>query len=115
LVTDNPGTVMRKRIDTLFRQKGASLNIRLETPNIVIACELTAHVLCVSVLDRYVARSSMKPGMVIRPLSPQLTLRYVFFFPRWRTRTQAVNRLAELVELSADRANETARSALDAG
>lgn len=103
LVINSPRTVMRQRIDALFRKRGVSPNIRLETPNGVIACELAARGLGISVADGFVARSSMRPDMVIRPFSPRLTLDYVFFFPRWRTRTQSVNRLAELIALSANR------------
>lgn len=103
LVINSPRTVMRQRIDALFRKKGSSPNIRLETPNGVIACELAARGLGVSIADGFVARSSMRPDMVIRPFLPKLTLDYVLFFPRWRTRTQSVNRLAELIALSAQR------------
>lgn len=106
LVINSPRTVMRQRIDALFRKKGASPNIRLETPNGVIACELAARGLGVSIADGFVARSSMRPDMVIRPFSPKLTLEYVLFFPRWRTRTQSVNRLAELITLSAQRVSD---------
>ncbi|MEQ8903454.1 MAG: LysR family transcriptional regulator [Roseovarius sp.] len=106
LVINSPRTVMRQRIDALFRKKGASPNIRLETPNGVIACELAARGLGVSIADGFVARSSMRPDMVIRPFSPKLTLDYVLFFPRWRTRTQSVNRLAELITLSAQRVSD---------
>jgi len=106
LVINSPRTVMRQRIDALFRKKGASPNIRLETPNGVIACELAARGLGVSIADGFVARSSMRPDMVIRPFSPKLTLEFVLFFPRWRTRTQSVNRLAELITLSAQRVSD---------
>ncbi|WP_152496151.1 LysR family transcriptional regulator [Roseovarius sp. THAF8] len=109
LVINSPRTVMRQRIDALFRRKGASPNIRLETPNGVVACELAARGLGVSVSDGFVARSSIRPNMVIRPFVPKLTLEYVIFFPRWRTRTPAINRLAELILLSAKRVNEGAQ------
>jgi len=106
LVINSPRTVMRQRIDALFRKKGTSPNIRLETPNGVVACELAARGLGISISDGFVARSNMRPGMVIRPFSPKLTLEYVMFFPRWRTRTSSVRRLAELIALSAHQVNE---------
>lgn len=105
LIINSPRTVMRQRVDALFRKKGTTPNIRLETPNGVVACELAARGLGVTVSDGFVARSSMRPNMVILPFTPKLTLEYVIFFPRWGTRTPSVNRLANLILLSADRVN----------
>ena len=106
LIINSPRTVMRHRIDALFRKKGITPNIRLETPNGTVACEFAARGLGVSISDGFVARSSMSPNMVIRPFVPKITLDYVIFFPRWRTRTPLINRLAELIVLSAKRVNE---------
>jgi len=55
------------------------------------------------IADGFVARSSLKPGMVLRPFEPAIELTYVFIFPKWQARTQTVNRLAKLIREAAQR------------
>ncbi|MEB8386573.1 LysR family transcriptional regulator [Rhodobacteraceae bacterium KMM 6894] len=103
LVINSPRTVMRQRIDALFRKIDVTPNIRLETPNGVIACELAARGLGVAVADGLVARSWLKPGMVYRPFTPTIRLEYIFFFPKSRPKSPSVTRMAELIRASAKR------------
>ncbi|MEF2553483.1 LysR family transcriptional regulator [Aurantimonas sp. A2-1-M11] len=102
LVANAPRTVMRQCLDTAFRRIGATPRIRLETPNGVVACELAARGLGVAVADGFVARSSYKPGMAIRPFEPAIELDYVFIFPRWQARTGVVDELATLIRNAAE-------------
>jgi DNA-binding transcriptional LysR family regulator len=101
LVANAPRTVMRQRLEAVFREAGIEPWIRLETPNGKVACELAARGLGVAVADGFVARSSLKPGMVIRPFEPAIELAYVFIFPGWQRRTPAVDRLVSLVRAAA--------------
>jgi len=103
LVANAPRTVMRQRLEAAFRSIGAKPNIRLETPNGLVACELAGRGLGLAVADGFVARSSLKPGMVIRPFEPAIELSYILIFPRWKDRTQAVRRLAALIREAAQR------------
>jgi len=103
LVANAPRTVMRQRIEAAFRNIGVKPRIRLETPNGLVACELAGRGLGLAVADGFVARSSLKPGMVIRPFEPAIELTYVFIFPKWQARTQIVNRLATLIREAAER------------
>lgn len=106
LVANAPRTVMRQRLEAIFCQAGRQPKIRLETPNGQIACELAARGLGVAVADGFVARSSLKQGMVMRPFEPSIDLDYVLIFPRWQARTAAVDRLSSLVRAAAVRAAE---------
>jgi DNA-binding transcriptional LysR family regulator len=101
LVFNAPRTVMRQRLDALFRKIGVTPNIRLETPKGVIACELAARGLGIAVADGFVARSCLHPDMVMRPFTPTIRLEYVFFFPQTRARTPTVTRIVELMRASA--------------
>lgn len=103
LIANAPRTVMRQCIEAAFRKIGAKPKIRLETPNGLVACELAGRGIGLAVADGFVARSSLKPGMVIRPFEPAIELAYVFIFPKWRDRTRTVTRLAELVREAAQR------------
>lgn len=101
LVANAPRTVLRQCIEAAFRRIDRQPRIRLETPNGQVACELAGRGLGVAVADGFVARSSLKPGMVIRPFEPAIELPYVFIFPKWQDRTRSVNRLASLVREAA--------------
>jgi DNA-binding transcriptional LysR family regulator len=101
LVANAPRTVLRQCIEGVFRKIGKQPKIRLETPNGQVACELAGRGLGVAVADGFVARSSLKPGMVTRPFEPAIELPYVFIFPRWQARTRSVNRLASLIREAA--------------
>ena len=103
LVANAPRTVMRQCLEAAFRKIGAKPKIRLETPNGLVACELAGRGLGLALADGFVARSSLKPGMVIRPFEPAIELPYVFIFPNWQARTRTVNRLATLVREAAQR------------
>ncbi|MCB8836109.1 LysR family transcriptional regulator [Aurantimonas sp. VKM B-3413] len=103
LVANAPRTVVRQHIDAAFRKIGRQPTIRLETPNGQVACELAGRGLGVAIADGFVARSSLKPAMVIRPFEPPIELRYVFIFPKWQPRTPSVNRLASLIREAARR------------
>jgi DNA-binding transcriptional LysR family regulator len=101
LVANAPRTVMRQALDLTFRRMGATPRVRLETPNGVVACELAARGLGVAIADGFVARSSFKPGMAIRPFEPAIKLDYVFIFPRGQARAAVVDELATLIRKEA--------------
>ena len=96
-------TVMRQLLEAGFRKIGATPTVRLETPNGAVACELAARGLGIALADGFVARSNMRPGLVARRFIPRTTLGYVLMFPTAQKRTAAVDRLAELVRLTARR------------
>ncbi|MFY0734766.1 MULTISPECIES: LysR family transcriptional regulator [Aurantimonas] len=101
LIANAPRTVMRQSLDAAFRKIDATPTIRLETPNGIVACELAGLGVGVAVADGFVARSSLKPGMVIRPFEPAIELHYVFILPKWQARTPTINRLTSLVRSAA--------------
>ncbi|MEX2519232.1 MAG: LysR family transcriptional regulator [Paracoccaceae bacterium] len=97
LVGNSPRTVLRQRMEALFREAGVKPNIRLETPNGVVACDLAARGLGVTVADGFVALSSKRPGMAIRRFEPTIMLDYVFLFPKSQPDLRVIRRLAALV------------------
>ncbi|UOM34387.1 LysR family transcriptional regulator [Acuticoccus sp. I52.16.1] len=103
LIANSPRTVMRQTLEAAFRRIGAEPDIRFETPNGQIACEMAARGPGLAVADGFVARSSLQPGMVIRPFEPTIRLGYVMMFPKFQTRTPLLTRLAGLIRQNAER------------
>ncbi|MFD2854679.1 LysR substrate-binding domain-containing protein [Seohaeicola zhoushanensis] len=101
LVMNSPRTVLRQRIDTLFREHGAKPRVRLETPNGTVGCDLAARGLGVTISDGFVALSSMRPGMAIRRFEPAIILEYVFLFPKSQPELAVVKRLAQMIGAAA--------------
>ncbi|RAI00860.1 LysR family transcriptional regulator [Acuticoccus sediminis] len=101
LIANSPRTVMRQTLEAAFRRIRAEPNIRFETPNGLIACELAGRGPGLAVADWFVARSSIRPGTVVRPFEPTIELGYVLMFPKFQKRTPTVDRLAALIRESA--------------
>lgn len=102
LVANSPRTLLRQRVEMLFREAGVKPNIRLETPNGLVACDLAARGLGVAVADGFVALSSQRPGMAIRRFEPAIMLEYVFLFPKGQPELAIAQRLSALVRAAAE-------------
>ena len=74
-----------------------STNIRYETTNGLIACELAAQGLGVALSDLFVAISSGATDLLIRPLDEEILLEYGFLYPIGKTKSTAVSMFAEAV------------------
>lgn len=101
LIATSSRSVLRQRLDQAFREIGRLPDIRFETPNGLIACQLAARGIGVCVADAFIAHSSLRPGVVIRPFLPQIDMRYVFLFPTGQPRSPVVRRLADEIRVRA--------------
>lgn len=101
LIATSPRSVLRQRLDHLLRKFDLSPQIAFETPNGLIACQLADRGLGVAIADGFVARSSLRPGLVMRHFEPTIQLRYVMLYPRSKPRSAAVLKLSDLIRSSA--------------
>lgn len=102
LIATSPRSVLRQRLDHLFREYGLSPTIAFETPNGLIACQLAGRSLGVTVADGFIARSSLRPGLVMRRFEPTIQLRYVLLYPKGAPRSEAVLKLSRLIRSFAE-------------
>lgn len=107
LIATSARSVLRQRLDELLRQAGLSPRIAFETPNGLIACQLAGRGLGVAVADGFIARSSLRPDLVMRRFEPTIELGYVLLYPKGVARSPTVERLSALIRASARRQLET--------
>lgn len=101
-IATSPRSVLRQRLDQLFREYALSPAIAFETPNGLIACQLAGRDLGVTVADGFIARSSLRPGLVMRRFEPTIQLRYVLLYPKGAPRSKAVQELTRLIRSFAE-------------
>jgi DNA-binding transcriptional LysR family regulator len=97
LVATHSRSLLRQHLERLFREKKRTANIRYETTNGLIACELAAQGLGVALSDLFVAISSGAPNLMIRPIYEEIPLEYGFLYPIGKTKSIAANVFADAV------------------
>lgn len=97
LVLTSARSVLRQCLDAAFSKIKVTPQIKFETPNGLIACQLAARGIGVTVADGLIAHSSLRPGMIVRQFKPAIRMRYAFLFPKWQPRSASVSRLASLI------------------
>lgn len=103
LVSNATNTLVRRVLQQCFDEVGARPDIRYQTPNGPVTCELAGRGFGLGLADGFVARSCLRPGAVMRLFYPVRTIPYVLFFPRYQTRSQAARTLAEYIHEEAAR------------
>lgn len=72
------GFATRGPIDTAFAREGVRMDARLETHTVGSACALAARGLGVTLVNRLLARSYLRPDLAVRNFSPVLNNEYAF-------------------------------------
>lgn len=98
LVSNATNTLVRRVLQQCFDDIGQRPDIRYQTPNGPVTCELAGRGFGLGLADGFVARSCLRPGAVMRLFYPVRTIPYVLFFPRWQTRSAAARTLATYIQ-----------------
>ncbi|QXI45331.1 LysR family transcriptional regulator [Pseudomonas wayambapalatensis] len=102
LIALHPRSLIRQSLSLVTESLQPQPNIRFETTNGILACQLAARGLGIAISDPFIATSSEVP-LVLRPFQPAITLDYGFIFPAWQERSGAVNELANLIKEHAEK------------
>ncbi|ONG57883.1 LysR family transcriptional regulator [Pseudoroseomonas deserti] len=97
LVVTHPRSLIRQRLEALFRAAGESPRIRFETSSGAVACQLASRGMALAIADPFVARSSGAAPLVLRRFRPAIPLPYGLLFPTWQPRSATVERFSTLV------------------
>ena len=97
LVVTHPRSLIRQRLDELFRELGRLPKVRFETTSGAVACQLASRGLGLAVADPFVARSSVGARLAMRRFRPAIALPYGILFPVWQPRSEAVAEFASLI------------------
>lgn len=101
LIITHARSVLGQHLETLAKQAGKRLNVRVEARNGLIASQLAGENIGCCLADPFVALSCGARELVLRPFSPGYTIRYGFLFPSWKGRTPIVNDLADEIRSAA--------------
>lgn len=101
LIALHPRSLIRQSLSPIIASLSPPPQIRFETTNGILACQLAARGLGIAISDPFIATSSEVP-LTLRPFKPSLTLEYGFIFPVWQKRSKAVNELAWLIREHAE-------------
>lgn len=94
IVTMDQPTHIRSHLESLSKQYGRKLKLRVEVPNGLVACQLARAGIGPCLTCPFVARSAGLEGVVLRRFEPALSLRYGLIFPSWAQTNQLVEDLA---------------------
>ncbi|WP_367615839.1 LysR family transcriptional regulator [Plastoroseomonas hellenica] len=97
LIATHPRSLLRQRLQQLFRDIDQEPRIRFEALNGTIACQLVGLGLGIGLADPFVARSSGAAGMVMRRFEPTIPLPYGLFYPAWQKQSEIAVQLAGLI------------------
>jgi DNA-binding transcriptional LysR family regulator len=97
-------TLLRAQIDVVCAKAGVQLTPRIEVTSGVLACDLAARGLGVTLADPIVAASFADKGLVVRPMSERIELTYGFLCDEAPAGEEAV---AMFMKRIADTACET--------
>jgi DNA-binding transcriptional LysR family regulator len=98
-----PYTLLRKEVDRLFAELGLHLNIRGEASSGVVACELVAQGLGVTISDPLATRLVAGDRIEIREWRPSFALTYGFLFPLGHEPASLTLKLADTIARTAHR------------
>jgi DNA-binding transcriptional LysR family regulator len=94
-------TLLRQNLERLFQENNTQPDIRFEATNGVIACELAAQGLGVTLADPFVALSAAAGKSTILPLATEIRLEYGFLYPVGKSRSHASRELTEAMKATA--------------
>lgn len=97
LVSTHSRSLLRQQLERMFREERRKPNIRYETTNGLIACELAAQGLGVALADPFIAISSGTSNLVIRAFAEDVPLEYGFLFPLGKTPSKAASVFTDAV------------------
>lgn len=112
--------VSRHGIEAIFRTRNIVPNVRVETQSVGAACAFVAAGLGVAIVNELMAVQYLRRNLVLRPLLPTVTHRFVVIWPDSMKRSALTlgfaEQLRDLVEaeILAARAHGTARTAAKA-
>lgn len=76
LIALTRGMLMRRRLDSLLQKANLVPNIRIETPTVLSACQLTLQGMGTTLTDPFMANVFTGTDLVFRPLVPEYTVSY---------------------------------------
>ncbi|MGR3378923.1 LysR family transcriptional regulator [Salipiger abyssi] len=117
IVSTHARSLLGQHLESLCKQTGKRLDVRVEARNGVIACQMAGLDLGCCLTDPFVALSSGVENLVLRPFEPVGMLHYGFLYPAWASRTDVVKEVAAEIrnstaELAASIFGEDAESFL---
>lgn len=71
----------RLQMEEIFQMAGVELNCKIETTSSVLACQMVAEGLGVTIIDRLTALAVDRSRFCLRPLAPRYPLQFVLLFP----------------------------------
>jgi len=93
----SPSTPMGQRLNELFEKLGISLNIRAETATTVLACEMVACGLGVTIADALVASSISGGRVELKPWDPGMEFTLGFFYGSERDPSHLIKEFSKIV------------------
>ncbi len=83
----------RLQMEEIFQAAGVELNCKIETTSSVLACQMVAEGLGVTIIDRLTALAVDTSRFCLRPLAPRYRLQFVLLFPPGFEETPATTSL----------------------
>ncbi|WP_193073648.1 LysR substrate-binding domain-containing protein [Pseudomonas sp. FME51] len=83
----------RLQMEEIFQAAGVELNSKIETTSSVLACQMVAEGLGVTIIDRLTALAVDTSRFCLRPLAPRYRLQFVLLFPPGFEETPATTSL----------------------
>jgi DNA-binding transcriptional LysR family regulator len=93
----SPSTPIGQRLNELFQKFGISLNIRAETAITIVACEMVACGLGVTIADPLAARSISGGRVELKPWDPGMEITIGFFYGSERDPSPLIEEFSKIV------------------
>ena len=93
-VSVNPGSLFRYKTDELFGRLGVRRKINIEAPSALLATNLVAKGLGVSIVHPFIAKEYGEK-VISRPFSPSIKVDYGMLYPAGQTRSRITNIFTE--------------------
>jgi DNA-binding transcriptional LysR family regulator len=94
-------TRMRQEIDQIIAETDMTLNIRTETTSSVMACQLVACGLGISIVGPFIPAAYQSGQLEVRKFEPKISLEYGLIYPIDRSPTAVTRRFGEIVTQTA--------------
>lgn len=88
----------RMQMEEIFQAAGVELNCKIETTSSVLACQMVAEGLGVTIIDRLTALAVDTSRFCLRPLVPNYRLQFVLLFPPGFEETPATTSLVRCLQ-----------------